>query len=81
MVRSPCVTKAKASKGKWTTSVHRRSWGRRGARKLEAGDHSANHDPIRINDRKWICKTCGIYNFRPSDMGGTCTGPPEQWNT
>eukprot|EP00972_Heterocapsa_arctica_P084099 12390122-Heterocapsa_arctica.AAC.1 len=28
LVRSPCTTRAKASRAKWKTSFHRRSWGR-----------------------------------------------------
>eukprot|EP00972_Heterocapsa_arctica_P096238 14198785-Heterocapsa_arctica.AAC.1 len=52
-----------------------------GARKLAAGVLTANHSPVRFEGRNWFCKVCGIFGYRPADMGKDCTGPPEKGTT
>eukprot|EP00972_Heterocapsa_arctica_P017264 2550565-Heterocapsa_arctica.AAC.1 len=54
MVRTPCGTRAKASRAKWKLRFDRRLWGRIGARKVAAGDQPANHKAVRIQERRWI---------------------------
>eukprot|EP00972_Heterocapsa_arctica_P057117 8428347-Heterocapsa_arctica.AAC.1 len=47
IVRTPCGTRAPASRAKWKISHDRRIWPRIRARKNAAGDISANHEPVR----------------------------------
>eukprot|EP00972_Heterocapsa_arctica_P079845 11764814-Heterocapsa_arctica.AAC.1 len=70
MVRTPCGTRAPASRVRWKASFDRRLWGRIMARKEAAGDDSANHEAVSMEDGKWICKICGKVAIRPTDMGG-----------
>eukprot|EP00972_Heterocapsa_arctica_P084003 12375235-Heterocapsa_arctica.AAC.1 len=70
MVRTPCGTRAPASRVRWKIIHDRRLWPRIRARKQAVGDHSANHEPVRGSDGKWLCKFCGRVAIKPSDLGG-----------
>eukprot|EP00972_Heterocapsa_arctica_P008743 1283364-Heterocapsa_arctica.AAC.1 len=81
MVRTPCGARPPASRVRRRISHDRRLWPRIRARKQAVGDHSANHEPVRGNDGKWICEVCGRVAIKPSGLGSERTGAPRQGST